>query len=61
MLAGAAIGVLCAQFRRLDSPLMRVMDALMAETTQDEWYGYIRNGAGLTVSEFEDADSLFSE
>jgi len=37
-----------------------VMDALMAGTTQDEWYGYIRNGADLTVSEFEDADSLFS-
>ncbi|MCC6717638.1 MAG: ABC transporter permease [Acetobacteraceae bacterium] len=27
---GAAIGVLSAQYRQLDSPLMRVMDALMA-------------------------------
>ncbi|MBM3525361.1 MAG: ABC transporter permease, partial [Alphaproteobacteria bacterium] len=27
---GAAIGVIAAQFRRLDAPLMRVMDALMA-------------------------------
>lgn len=27
---GAAVGVIAAQFRRLDAPLMRVMDALMA-------------------------------
>jgi len=27
---GAAVGVISAQFRRLDAPLMRVMDALMA-------------------------------
>lgn len=37
-----------------------VMDELMAATTQDQWLGYIREGADLTVSEFEDADSLFS-
>ena len=29
-LVGAAIGVIAAQFRRLDAPLMRFMDALMA-------------------------------
>ena len=29
-LVGAAIGVIAAQFRRLDAPLMRLMDALMA-------------------------------
>ncbi len=29
-LLGAAFGILAAQFRRLDSPIMRVMDALMS-------------------------------
>ena len=39
----------------------RVMDKLMAETTEDQWYAYARQGAELTVSEFEDANELFSE
>ena len=38
-----------------------VMDKLMAETTEDQWYAYARQGAQLTVSEFEDAGALFSE
>ncbi|MBQ3276715.1 MAG: hypothetical protein IJH47_06655 [Oscillospiraceae bacterium] len=38
-----------------------VMDKLMAETGEEQWYAYARQGAQLTVSEFENADELFSE
>ncbi len=38
-----------------------VMDKLMAETGEEQWYTYARQGAQLTVSEFENADELFSE
>ena len=38
-----------------------VMDKLMAETGEDQWYAYARQGAQLTVSEFENADELFAE
>lgn len=37
-----------------------VMDALMAETTEDQWYNYIRRDAPLAVSEFEDGEALFT-
>jgi len=36
-----------------------VMDEFMASTTPEQWYGYIRGGASLPVSEFEDGDALF--
>ncbi len=38
----------------------RVMDALMAETTEDQWYNYTRRDAPLAVSEFEDGEALFT-
>ena len=37
-----------------------VMDELMASTSEDQWYAYTRQGAALTVSVLEDADSLFA-
>lgn len=36
-----------------------VMDELMAETTEDEWYEYVKDGADIPVSVFEDGDALF--
>ena len=38
-----------------------VMDKLMGETTEDQWYAYARQGAQLEVSEFENAEELFAE
>ena len=37
-----------------------VMDRLMADTNQDQWYSYIRRDAPLSVSEFEDGETLFA-
>ncbi len=37
----------------------RVMDELMAATDEDAWYDYARDGADLSVSEFEDGEALF--
>lgn len=36
-----------------------VMDRLMAETSEEEWYAYIRPDAPLAVSELEDGEKLF--
>lgn len=36
-----------------------VMDDLMASTTPEQWYEYVRQGADLTVSGFEDGEALF--
>ena len=36
-----------------------VMDELMAATSEDAWYTYVRDGADLAVSEFEDGEALF--
>lgn len=37
----------------------KVMDELMASTTPEEWAGYVRRGAELNVSGFEDGEALF--
>lgn len=36
-----------------------VMDDFMASTTPEQWYEYVRRGANLTVSGFEDGEALF--
>lgn len=37
-----------------------VMDAWMAANTEEDWARYARQGADLTVSEFEDGEALFA-
>ncbi|MBR6115698.1 MAG: hypothetical protein IKQ10_11090 [Oscillospiraceae bacterium] len=38
-----------------------VMDDFMAATTQDQWYAYIRQGAELPESAYEDTAAIFDE
>ena len=63
LLAGAAGCALLYQYCEAYEASIpeHVMDELMANTTAEDWYGYVRSGTRFETSRFEDAAVLFDE
>ena len=61
LLAGAAGCVMLYRYAAAYEASIpeHVMDKFMESTSEEAWYGYIRNGAQMPDSTFEDAQALF--